>query len=361
MTAVFSPPSPGDTRSALADWMELQALSSNRGRATMATLSNVLDIADDDAAEVVVIDEETGEELDEAILGERRSAIVDATFEELEYRQKVIGPAYPFSVTRDGPRLALDRVADNPITAPGQVVYLFCLLASAIREGKIQPTDDMAASERGLANVFQICACLAAGGYVSGDVSSFGFPRASADAFLPALRAAFVRFGIGQVRADVPDGFPNSLKDGGIDVIAWRNHPDDMPGKIYMLGQCASGMNWKSKSVVEYISQLHGAWFTDGPPAAYTLPAMFIPFTFHNDLTEERRGPYLEAVKNSYRYEERRFGIIFDRLRIAHFANSCMNTDGVARQRVDGADRFESVQAWVRTALQLAGIRAAAA
>jgi hypothetical protein len=361
MTAVLTPPSPGDTRSALADWMELQALSSSRGRATMATLSNVLDIADDDAAQTTVMDEETGELLDDSILEEDRSATVNATFEELEYRQKVIGSAYPFSVNTDGPRLALDRIADNLIICPGQVVYLFCLLASAIREKKIQPAASLTAAEKELADTFQICACLAAGGYVSGDVSSFGFPRASSDAFLPALRAAFERFGIGQVRADIPDGFPDSLKDGGIDVIAWRNHPDDMPGKIYMLGQCASGMNWKSKTVVEYIHQLHGSWFTDGPPATHTLPAMFIPFTFHRDLNEERRGSYLDAMRNLYRYEERRFGIIFDRLRIAHFANSCMTSDHDARRRVDGTERFASVQRWVETALRLAGIRTTAA
>jgi hypothetical protein len=326
----------------------------------MATLSNVMDITEDDAGEPAATDEETGEFLDDHILEESRSAIVDATFEELEYRQRVIGSAYPFSVIADGRRLALDCIVDNPITNPGQVVYLFCLLASAIREMKIQPADSLTAAERGLADTFQICACLAAGGYVSGDVSSFGFPRASADAFLPALRAAFARFGIGKVREDVPDGFPDSLKDGGIDVIAWRNHPDDMPGKLYMLGQCASGMNWKSKTVVEYVHQLHGAWFTDGPPATYTTPAMFIPFTFHRDLSEKRRGPYLDAIKNSYRYEERRFGIIFDRLRIAHFASSCMSGDAASRLRVDGADRFEIVQSWVEGALRLAGLGAAA-
>jgi hypothetical protein len=354
MSTVLTPPSPGDTRSALADWVELQALCSPRGLATEATLGSVLDFLVDEAAEPQTVDEETGEILDESILEERRSAIIAPAFEELEYRQTVLGSAYPFTVSAAGARFSLMRVEDNPITSPGQVVYLFCLLASAIREKKLEPIESVSEAEREIANTFQICACLAAGGYVSGEVSSFGFPRATSDAFLPALRAAFERFGVGQVRTEIPEGFP-SLKDGGIDVIAWRNHPDHMPGKLYLLGQCASGVNWKSKSIVEYIPQLHGSWFTDGAPATYTLPAMFIPFTFHYDLEEARNGHYLDKIKNSFRFEERRFGVIFDRLRIAHFANFCMNTDEGTRSLVDGTDRFKSVQDWVKKTLGLAG------
>jgi hypothetical protein len=358
MKAVLTPPSHNDTRSAIADWMELQALGSSRARATSATLSNVLDITEDEAAETPTIDEETGEILDEAILEEGRWSLVTALFEELEYRRQVLGEAYPFAV--DSRRLILDRTPVDPEAQAGQVVYLFCLLASAIREKKLKLVEDIDATERGIADAFQICACLAAGGYISGEVTSFGFPRQTGDGFLPALRDAYHRFGIGEVRAEIPDGLPESLKDGGIDVIAWRDHPDGMPGKIYLLGQCASGRNWKSKSVVEYIEQLHGSWFTL-QPASHSMPAMFIPFTFHCDMPEERRGPFLTAVKNAYWYHEKRFGIIFDRLRIAHFAHSCMSATDETRSRVDGVDRFANVQAWVAQALHVFGLADAAA
>jgi hypothetical protein len=355
MAAVLTPPSASDTRSALADWMELVTLGSSRGRTTKAGLANVFDIEEDSAAEPATIDEESGETLDQAILEDERSEVINATFEELTYRAETLGPAYPFAV--DAGRLLLERVADNPITQPGQVVYLFCLLASAIREKKLHPADQVANSERGIAHAFQICACLAAGGYINGEVTSFGFPRATGDGFLPALRQAFERFGIGQVRSEIPDGLPESLKDGGIDVIAWRDHPDKMPGKLYLLGQCASGQGWKDKSVVEYIEQLHGAWFTE-TPATYSLPAMFIPFMFHRDLNEERRGPFLNAVKNRFWFDEKRFGIIFDRLRIAFFANSCMTKAQHRGVRIDGSERFEEVQSWVTEALRLAGLEA---
>lgn len=350
----ISPPNPTDTRSTLADWLELQVLLDLRGVSTHAALLNILDILEDDAAEPDRIDPETGEILDEAILEDRRQQFVNVTFEELSYRQEKLGESYPFLI--DVEKYRLSHHMEGSIVHPGRIVYLFCLLSSAIRERKLQPHTYLTQAEKGIADAFQVCACLAAGGYLNGDVSSFGFPRATGTNFMTALRQAFARFGIGDVRAndDIPDGLPTSLKDGGIDVIAWRDHPDGMPGKLYLLGQCASGLQWRDKSVVEYIKQLHGSWFTRSP-ATYSTPAMFIPFTFHYDISE-RSGSYLDAVKNRFWYEETRFGVIFDRLRITHFANSCMAFAAPHRSRVDGADRFDQVKEWVRSTCQTIGL-----
>lgn len=350
----ISPPNPRDTRSALADWLELRTLMDSRGVSTRAALLNVLDILEDGAAEPDSVDSETGEILDEAILEGARHQFVDITFEELQYRFKLLGDSYPFEV--DAARQRLARRSDEHAALPGQVVYLFCLLASAIRERRLQAENALSQAEQDIADAFQVCACLAAGGYLNGEVSSFGFPRATGTGFLTALRETFSRFGIGRVREndEIPDGLPTSLKDGGIDVIAWRNHPDGMPGKLYLIGQCASGLQWRDKSVVDYLEQFHGSWFTQ-PPAVYSTPAMFIPFPFHHDIAE-RSGPYLVAVKNRSWYEEKRFGIIFDRLRISHFANACMAFAADHRERVDGSDRFDQVVNWVRTTRQTAGL-----
>lgn len=349
----INPPNPTDTRSALADWLELITLLDPRGVSTKASLLQVLDILEDDAADLDSVDPETGETLDDAILEGKRQQFVDVAFDELDYRQRTLDESYPFEV--DLRRYRLIRRINATPTHHGRVVYLFCLLSSAIREHRFQPQKALTQAERNIGNAFQVCACLAAGGYLNGDVSSFGFPRATGTNFLTALRNTFARFGIGTVTAkdDIPDGFPTSLKDGGIDVIAWRDHPDGMPGKIYLIGQCASGLNWREKSVIEYIKQLHGSWFTRRP-AEHSTPAMFIPFTLHHELAE-RPGPYREAVKNHFWYEESRFGVIFDRLRITHFANACMAFGTAQRKRVEGADAFDQVAAWVESTCQEAG------
>src|SRR5437870_4877293 len=111
MTVVLTPPTAADTRSALADWMELLTLASSRARTTKATLTNVLDIDEDEAAEPPAVDEVTGESLDAAILEDERTQIISAAFEELEYRANTLGAAYPFRV--DGRRLILERIEDE--------------------------------------------------------------------------------------------------------------------------------------------------------------------------------------------------------------------------------------------------------
>jgi len=343
-------PSLTDTRSERADFLELTALFSSRGKSSKAGLLGVLDLSSDAVVRESIVDESSGEPLDEDIVESEREGVVIATFDELLYRQACLGDAYPFSV--DGRNQTLSFLGRDVSQYPGREVYLFCLLASAIRLDRLQGGDELKDVAKGIAGNFQVCACLAAGGLLAGDVSSFGFPRATGDAFLPALRNAFARFGFGTVRSQIPDGLPQELKDGGIDVIAWREFPDRMPGKLYLLGQSASGLKWKSKSVVEYVSQFHGAWFTEAP-ASFCTPAMFIPFPLHHDLQEPKRDVFAVARKRLFWYEEKRFGIIFDRMRIPHLASICMGFSADAKHRIESADHFTDVNEWVTKATNI--------
>ena len=229
-------------------------------------------------------------------------------------------------------------------SVPGQIVYLFCLLVSAIREKKIEPLDLGKIDESGIPSLFQICACLAAGGYTAGDVASFGFPRPTGQGFLTALGETYQRFGAGSVRATIPPGFPTSPKDDGIDVIAWRDHPDRMPGKVYLLGQCASGNDWEEKSVLDRIPQFHG-WFSQ-PPAAHYVPSMFIPFTLHRGLFDDPDILFEDLLKSKFLREEMRYGIVFDRCRVVHFSGTCLQMDD-SRGDVDGIDQYAEIETWV--------------
>ncbi len=351
VNAVVTPPALNGTRSAHADWMELRAIYSSSGRSTAAEFLGVMDLIEDRIAAAHPRDEVTGEILDDAILETDRNPPVDAMFGELQYRQRVLGDAYPFAVNRRP--LGLVRV-DDSTSVPGRVVYLFCLLASAIRENKFQPTVVTRPAASRIANLFQVCACLAAGGYTAGEVVSFGFPRPTGTGFLRALRAAYDRFGAGTVRRGVPPGFPVSAKDEGIDVIAWRDHPDRMSGKLYLLGQSASGFDWEGKSVVDRVGQFHG-WFTE-PPARHWMPSMFIPFTLHRDLSDDPLVAFDEMLANRFIRQEARYGIVFDRLRIVYFANACLRTNGAVQARVDGRERFDDLEAWVRSTLEIPGL-----
>jgi hypothetical protein len=355
MGAVLAPPSLNETRSAYADWLEIQALTQPRRLATAAAMSNFLDIAWDDVAELDdEFDAEANEPIDNDIIEADRDALTLTTFEELEYRERVLGDSYPFRV--EGRDLALYLKNGDLAEPPGRGAYISLLLMTALREKRLQlPEDVQATIPASVAQVLQVYACLAACGYVGGEVASFGFPRADGTGFLPALERAFERFGFGTVRKSVPSGLPGNLKDGGIDIIAWRDHPDRMPGKLYLLGQCASGVNWRDKSVREYIEPLHGAWFSVRP-ATDVIPAMFIPFTAHGDLKDDSKEAWPATLKNHIWYQEMRYGIVFDRLRIAHYVNECIASDDNRLSQVDGHDQLGSVNDWTKAVLDLIGI-----
>jgi len=356
MMVSLTPPSAADTRSTYADWLEFQTLINPTGRVTMTPLVSVLEIADD----MIEASAAAGAKFDEAIAETSKDYLAGITFDELDYRQKALGSDYPFELRKGGtlgPSLSLRKDWRDQ---EGSVIYVFCLIVSAIRAGKFQPRDKLKSLENRIGNTFQICACMAAGGYLGGDVSSFGFPRANGLGFLPALKAVYKRFGAGHVRDRIEEGMPDDLKDGGIDVIAWRDHPDRMPGKLYLVGQSASGSKWRDKSVIEYVDQMHTGWFTHAPQK-HAVPAMFIPFTFHADLDEPREVSFLEKLKTRFWYDEQHYGIIFDRLRITHFASVCLNMAEDGKKKIDGALLYEAIKSWVDEATEATGMAKAVA
>lgn len=343
---VVEPVPKDSTRSALADWLELSALSSDRKQASEASLIGLHELYGGESDTSSRAEPETGEILDESILESMQEQSLQVVVEEIIYRQQVLQGHYPFQVKPRGVLLAHLKSEDQ--LTIGEWVYLFCLLSSAIREGGLQTISE--SIKMRIAPLFQVCACLAAAGYLSGSVSSFGFPRAQGNAFLPALQLAYKEFGEGTVRSDdnVPPGFPSQLKDGGIDVIAWKDFPDKLPGKLYLLGQCASGRNWRDKSVTQYIKSFHGNWFIGHPPSD-PIKAMFIPFTFHHELQDKEDVDFPTLLKSSLLYETFTFGVIHDRLRIAYFAEIGSNSS--QGHEVGFKENIEKVQSWVREVL----------
>jgi hypothetical protein len=341
------PPTANDRRCALADWLELRALLSERRTSSTGDLANVFDIADEGGAQLDSIDPATGQVLDQDILDEPRTTLYEAAFAELEFRAATLRDSYPFTV--DSQRMVLYANFSDQLHV-GQVAYTFCLVATAIRERKISDASRLDAEVLTLPLHFQVCACIAAGGYFGGAVSSFGFPRPEGDAFLPALRRVYDRFGYGDARSIIEPGLPEATKDAGIDVIAWHDHPDKLPGKLYSLGQTASGLNWKQKSVVGDVQPFHQNWFTN-QPAAFYVPALYIPFVTYQDLDEFPGEIYAQARARKVASHERTFGVIFDRLRIAYHANRCMQVAEVERREVDGHDRMNDVAQWVNDAV----------
>lgn len=342
---MLTPPSSGDTRCALADWMEMKALLRSDQTAPVAILRGLLEL-DEDSAETPAdwLDEVANEILDGEIAEIHSDGIVESVFDELEYRERVAGEAYPYVVERTGPTLRLRSTGIRENAGNG--VYIFCLIVSQYRERRVTGSIS-GVSDTDLGGMFQVCACLAAGGYLGGEVVSFGFPREERTGFEAALKGAYRRFGAGRVRERfTPEYQLHHQKDAGIDVIAWLDHPDRLPGKLYILGQCASGLNWREKSVTEEMRSFHDVWFEE-KPSTLPIPAMFIPFIAHREFLPVSGDAFLESVRRQYWLNEARFGILFDRLRLAVYADRCVRGRDAGSPEVDGINKLSTVMDWM--------------
>lgn len=211
----------GATRSRLADWLEVLSLTRrNRGvtRAELLGLSD-FDGGDTQPAET---DPETGDRLETRILDDEASEFAGDVFEELCFRAQTLADGYPFALSGQELRWRLRPLklsTDGREACAARIVYKFCLLASAIRDSAIYGV----AAQNLVHQIpcrFQAVATEAAAGLLGGESISFGWPRPDGMAFLPALRNASVRLGMGKPLTGTPLWSSGREKDAGVDVIA---------------------------------------------------------------------------------------------------------------------------------------------
>jgi hypothetical protein len=255
-------------RSLLADWLEIVALESRLGRATRSALDSIWRFTAEERSTRRRRDPSTGLAEDGEIADTQLENIIEDVLRELEWRASVLGPAYPFSLVRQptsgDPLWELVAVADP--ADDNHVVYTTCLLIVAYRRHILPPDDPHVFTDHYLGLLFQICSCLAVGGHVGADVVSFGWPRSTGEAFLPALKSAWGKFGGYNIVDTPPDGAPKRLQDGGIDIIAWRQFSDGRGARVLIFGQAASGDNWVGKSASGPADTLVSHWFVGSRP-----------------------------------------------------------------------------------------------
>ena len=343
----INPPLPQDTRSRLADWLELETLIRPRGVATRSDLLRLYDFIED-AGHELEIDEVTGEELETEVLEQGRSECADEVLAEIEHRVETLDADYPFEfdLARHQWRLSVASLVQDARTHAARTCYLFCLLTSAIRDGRV--SGSTAAIRQSMANHFQAIATDAAAGVLNGQAISFGFPRSSGLGFQPALANASRQMRLGKPLDTPPLHSNGQEKDAGIDVIAWRDFRDGRPSKLVLLGQVASGYNWKEKSVKNDTYRFFD-WFSQRPTEHY-IPSIFIPFPLHHECQAQAGVAFEDvAVANAYHFESG-FGIIVDRLRIVETAAARL------AEAHDGTSdsTLSSLESWMGEVLHLA-------
>lgn len=291
MASELEVPSATDTPEVHADFIELAALRNTEDGISLREFVRDLGITGTaDAYDRV----EEGQELDVDV-DDLYEGIAEAAYAELDDRCMACGGTpYPFQV---------DRSVLVPARDAMQSAYLFMALLS--RFGK-----DAGPPASGGAQLFEDLCAAAAAAYLGGPVYGghsrvFGFPRRLLPSgFTAALDQVCQEIGEGKKHRDGPT--VADQKDAKLDIIAWKEFADRRPGKLIAFGQCATGEDWREKvSELPQPSNWCKLWMEEGP-AVDPIRLFFVPHR-----VELRRWRHVNVLG----------GILFDRCRIAQFAN----------------------------------------
>lgn len=199
---------------------------------------------------------------------------LDKWIEILSDRDQACGPnnAYPFEITRDG-------LTFHKCSSPA---YQFQLLVSLNNLSK----GDVCADEVPVHKFFEELSAAAAGQYFGDSKTSivFGFPRSSLPRdFRDAVNHLVKLLREGRGCKD-RQGL-QKLKDDKLDIVAWREFPDQKASKLILFGQCATGRHWDQK-VYELQPETWCKMNFVEVLAVNPIPAFFVPRT----LSEEDAG-----------------------------------------------------------------------
>lgn len=292
MTITLAAPSAGEGTCALADYVELRAVTAHDCNSSLQDLVQDLKRSGTAVAEEEDLDEDEVPESPDKIVEPFRAAAEEA-FAELDERKKACGidvSAYPFEV--------LDRAiqARKPLD---DSIYLFLLLLSAY--GK-----DAGPKRSFPERLFEEVCAVAASRYFGGDgliglAVRFGHPRSLLPKqFRTALDRVCEMIGEGASSDNAPR--QGVHKDAGLDIVCWRPFPDKRHGTLMGFGQCATGKNgWRAKT-----HELQPQGFMDKfMRDRFSVPPtrlFFVPWRVEKD---DWRSTCVDG------------GILFDRCRIA--------------------------------------------
>lgn len=257
---------------ALADWIEVMMLLSKKPQISRVELLQAL------AANIGI----TPQELETPI---------NLLFAEIGRRRRIVNGGYPLMIESSLIKLDMESSAE---------FYQFLLLISL--DGPMRRRKKYKEIEE----IFDKVVCAAMRVYLGDGSEALRFGWPPSDGRPTEFKKALVWL---STKTDIPIGSgvpPHNIKDGGVDVVAWRPFMDHRTAFIVIFTQCTVQYNWypKGKDVIESV------WRTRIDAADSAVTALAIPFMIH---------------KNFEKWDDLRHtvGIVFDRLRLAQMLGSC--------------------------------------
>ena len=302
-----------------ADYLELKAVFSKDGQSFSGDIVDALELA-----------AEAGSDDVDAEMRNREEVAAGAVA-RMSSRKRVLSTAYPFDLDDRGDTVFFtDKRPD-----PGQAAYLVSLLLSNLRalspllDGSTMHPSDHEAHE--LRRHFQYFATAAIAAEIGGPAWSFGHPRPDGTGFIKKLSEIWTVLKDGSVKADPAS--PTAPKDDQVDVFAWREQGDGLPGFLLVAAQVATGKDWKDKSIKSHIARVFPARWFQRPPATEMVAYHVIPFARPDD---------------KFRDDVLVLGNVLHRLRVPRRVNEATVLAGNG-MTIEAIDRLEVAKGWIRS------------
>ena len=258
-----------------ADYLELKAVFSADRQSLSEDIVDALEIAAHERFDDVNAEMET------------RENVAAGAVTRMASRKHALESAYPFELDEGGDVVFF--TAEKPDL--GQAAYLVSLLLSNLRAltplldgSKLHPS---ASEVRQLREYFQYFATAAIAAEIGGPTWSFGFPRPDGTGFVAKLNGIWADLKDGMVGFD--PSAPPLPKDDKVDIFAWREQRDGLPGFLLVAAQVATGGDWKDKSIKSHIDRVFQLrWFRRIPVtemvAYHVIPFARSDYRFRDDV-----------------------------------------------------------------------------
>ena len=238
-----------------ADFLELNALFSKDGQSFSEDIVKALELT----AETEYIDVDTEVR--------NREEVAAGAVARMSSRKRILATSYPFDIDDNGDVIFFT----GEQTAPGHTAYLVSLILSNLKSvtpllvgSDAHPTEE---EVRRLRQYFQYLATAAIAAEAGGPAWSFGFPRPDGTGFFKKLSEIWASLRDGKV-GDDPSA-PTHPKDDKVDIFAWREQKDGLPGFLLLVAQVATGRDWKEKSLKSHVGGVfQQRWFSRTPVTA---------------------------------------------------------------------------------------------
>ena len=310
-----------------ADYLELKAVLSGVGQSFSGDIVDALELAADEEFADLNAEIETRED------------IAAGAVSRMSSRKRVLAAAYPFDL--DGRGDSIFFTAEEPDF--GQTAYLVSLLLSNLRAmtplldgSDFHPTEK---EVRQLREYFQYFATAAIAAEICGPAWSFGHPRPGGEGFIRKLSEIWAVLKDGTVKPDA--SAPTAPKDDQVDVFAWREQSDGLPGFLLVAAQVATGRNWKDKSIKSHIEGVFQARWFNRSPATRMLAYHVVPFARPDD---------------KFRDDVLVLGNVLHRLRVPRRVSEAA---GLARNGllIEAFDQLDSAVRWMSSYVERAKLQ----